>query len=155
MISPELLRRFRFFGGLTEAQLREIAMIGEEIVVPAGTQLFDEQQQADGFYLLLEGGIELTYKSEETYHPKTRKVFPVGEISPGEIFGISALIEPHKYSAAASASSDCRILKIDGPGLRSLVASDPKLGCELTHQVAKVALERLAYTRIQLAAAWA
>jgi CRP-like cAMP-binding protein len=155
MISPELLRRFPFFGGLNDAQLREIAMISEEIETPSGTQIFGEQEPANAIYLLLQGGIELTYKSEEEYHPKTRKIFSVGDISPGEMVGISALIEPYKYSAAARTSSNSKILKLDGVALRSLIDGDAKMGCELIHQVAKIALERLASTRVQLAAAWA
>jgi CRP-like cAMP-binding protein len=155
MVSPELLRRFRFFSPFNEAQLREIAMIAEEIEAASGVQIFDEHQSADALYLLLEGGIELTFKSEEEYHPKTRKIFPVGDINPGEIFGVSALIEPHKYNTAAAATADSRFVKIDAVALRSLVSADNQLGYELMHQVAKVVAERLAYTRVQLAAAWA
>lgn len=155
MISPELLRRYPFFAPFNVNQLREIAMIADEFEAASGVQVFDEQQAADALYLLLAGAVELTYKSEEEFHPKTRKVFPVGDINPGELFGVSALIEPFKYKTAATATADSRILKIDAAGLRQLVAADSQLGYELMHQVARVIAERLAYTRVQLAAAWA
>lgn len=155
MISPELLRRYPFFGPFNEAQLREIAMIADEFEAEAGAQIFDEQQPAEALYLLLEGSVELTYKSEEEYHPKTRKVFPVGDINPGELFGVSALIDPYKYTTAARATANSRIVKIDAAGLRALVAADAQIGYELMRQVARVIAERLAYTRVQLAAAWA
>lgn len=155
MISPELLRRYPFFGPFNEAQLREIAMIADEFETASGALIFEEQHPAEALYLLLDGSVELTYKSEEEYHPKTRKVFPVGDINPGELFGVSALIEPFKYKTAATATADSRIVKIDAAGLRRLVAADSQMGYELMHQIARVIAERLAYTRVQLAAAWA
>jgi hypothetical protein len=42
MISPELLRRYPFFGLLTEAQLKAIAMIAQETNFTDGTQIFKE-----------------------------------------------------------------------------------------------------------------
>lgn len=155
MVSPELLRRFPFFGPLSVEQLQAIAMITEEISVPTNTKLFEECQAADNFYLLVSGAIDFTYKSEEEFHPKGSKVFAVGEVNPEEVFGISALIQPYEYSASATTSKDCKVLKTDAQKLRELIESDAALGYTLLHQVAKAAMERLAYTRVQLAAAWA
>lgn len=154
MISPELLRRFPFFGKLTDAQLRSLAMITEDVMVAAGETLFDEGTPAENLYMLIEGTIDLSFKSEEEYHPKARKVFPVGEINPEEVFGISALIEPYQYTATAVASLNSRVLQIDANALHNLMEGDMPLGCILMAQIAKVTLERLANTRVQLAAAW-
>jgi hypothetical protein len=41
MISLELLRRYPFFAGLDEAELKAIAMIADEVRVPAKTILFE------------------------------------------------------------------------------------------------------------------
>jgi CRP/FNR family transcriptional regulator, cyclic AMP receptor protein len=155
MVSPELLRRFPFFGIFNDNQLKKIAMISEEINVPTGTKLFDECAQANALYLLVDGSIDLMYKSEEEFHPKTKKVFPVGEINPEEVFGISSVLEPYEYKSTALASKDSKILRIDGENLRKLMKEDPEFGCSLMHQIARVIMERLTYTRIQLAAAWA
>ena len=155
MVSPELLRRYPFFGNLNEEQLKKIAMIAVDLSVPSGTKLFDECQSADALYLLVDGDIDLKYKYEEEFHPEKNKEFLVGEINPGEIFGISSLIEPYEYNAAAVASKDSRILKMAASNMRPLLSDDPELACTVMHQVAKAIMERLAYTRIQLAAAWA
>jgi len=152
MISPELLRRYPFFGNLDESELKEIAMISEEKSFEEGTILFDEGQPADALYFLIEGSIDLYYKSEEQYHPKTRKEFLVGEINPGEIFSLSSLIEPYVLNATARASQGGRLIKIEAPTLRILAEKDSDLGCKLMHQIAKALMERLKYTRIQLAA---
>jgi len=155
MISPELLRRYPFFGPLNEKQRKAIAMVADEIQMKEKQVVFEECQAADALYLLIEGDIDLTYKSEEKFHPKKTKVFSVGEINPQEVFAISALIEPYEYNATATVTKDGRAIKIDAKALRELIEQDIQLGYILMHQIAKTAMERLAYTRVQLAAAWA
>ncbi len=155
MISPELLRRYPFFGPLNEKQRKAIAMVADEIQMKVKQVIFEECQAADALYLLIEGDIDLTYKSEEEFYPKKTKVFSVGEINPQEVFAISALIEPYEYNATATVTKDGRAIKIDAKALRELIEQDIQLGYILMHQIAKTAMERLAYTRVQLAAAWA
>ena len=155
MISPERLRRFPFFGKFNDAQLRSLAMITVEIDYPSGTILFEEGKPASSLYLLIDGGVDLTFKSEEKFHPKTSKIFQLGEINPGEVFGISAVIEPNIYTATSTAAKDCLVLQIDSKALQAIIESDIDFGYILIRQIAKTALERLATTRVQLAAAWA
>ncbi len=153
MISPELLRRYPFFANLSDAQLRALAMIADEITYESGTVVLQESQPADKLYLLLEGSIDLSFKSEEEYHPKASKVFLIGEINPGEVFGISALIEPYLYNATATSASLSRAVKFDAESLRALLDLDHSLGCPIMKQIAKAVMERLTSTRVQLAAA--
>jgi CRP-like cAMP-binding protein len=155
MISPEMLRRYPFFCCLEESQNQALAMLADEIELKSGTTLFEEGQTAEALYFLLEGGIDLYYKAEDKYRPQNSKEFLVGSINPGEVFGISALIEPYIYSATARVSQDGRAIKIEAAGLRALCNQDCKMGYTLMLQIAKAAMERLAYTRVQLAAAWA
>jgi CRP-like cAMP-binding protein len=153
MISPELLRRYPFFAKLNEAQLRALAMIADEVSYDAEKILLEECQDADWLFLLINGSVDLTYKSEEPYYPKESKVFHVGEINPGEIFGVSSLIDPYQYNATAKAAQPCQVIQFDSKALRALSDLDCSLGYALMQQVAKAVMERLAYTRVQLAAA--
>jgi CRP/FNR family cyclic AMP-dependent transcriptional regulator len=153
MISPELLRRYPFFGTLSDEQLRQIAMIADEESHQAGTILLKEKAPANDLYLLINGSVDLIFTVDEEYHPDRHKEFTVGEINPGEIFGISALIEPHHYTSTARAAGKVQVIHIDGSTLRQRCADDPRLACHLYSQVAKLALERLNATRVQLAAA--
>lgn len=154
MISPETLRRYPFFGTLTDAQLKAVAMISEEVTYEKGVTILEECQAADSLYLLLEGGLDLYYRSEEKLDSKTRKEFLVGEVNVGEIFAISALIEPFVYSATVKTTRNTRAIKIDALELRELLNKDCEMGYHMMIQVAKLAMERLSYARIQLAAAW-
>lgn len=154
MISPELLRRYPFFGLLTDDQLREVAIIATEETIDRGTVIFWEGEPAETLYFLLEGCIDLYYTVGEQKHRSPEKGIPVGEINPGEPFGISALIEPHMLTSTAFVSASSRVVKIDSAALRAQLKKDRKLDYLFTLQAAKAAISRLTATRIQLAAAW-
>jgi CRP-like cAMP-binding protein len=149
MISLELLRRYPFFAGLDEAELRSLAMIAEEVRVPAGTRLFEEGQTADALYLLLEGSVDLSFNSPlgeaEQVH--------IGEINPGEPFAISALIPPHTLKHTARAGTTIHAIKIAAAPLREICQKNSRVGNVVMRQVAQAAMERLHFTRVLLAAA--
>lgn len=153
MVSPELLRRYPFFGALDDRQLKAVAMITEELSFEAGETLFDINQPAEALYLLAEGSVELYYVVADEFDPTLRKEFYVSDISPGEVVGISALIEPYQYTSTVRAASASRVVRVEGGGLRALCELDCKLGYSLIRQLAKTALERLHDTRVQLVAA--
>jgi CRP-like cAMP-binding protein len=76
-------------------------------------------------------------------------------VNAGEVFAISSLIMPHVLNATARAAQPSRFVKIDAKALRAMFEEDPQMGYFAMHQVTKTLMERLAYTRVQLAAAWA
>jgi CRP-like cAMP-binding protein len=153
MVSPELLRRYPFFGRLNDVHLKAIAMLADEVSCSEGQTLFEIDQPADALYLLIEGGIDLHYVIIDRDDSKVRKDFFVGEVNPGEPFGISALIEPYRYTTAAVTTSPSRVLKIEANGLRALCEVDAGIAHILMGHVAKAALSRLQDTRTQLIAA--
>ena len=152
MISPELLRRYPFFSFLTDAQRKAVAMIAEGTACESGVVIFKEGDLADNLYLLLEGSVDLYFTPRAENGDLPHEEILVGEINPGEPFGISALIEPHLLNATARAAKPSQVLRLEGSALRALCEVDCALGYALMRQVAKAALERLHFTRIQLAA---
>lgn len=154
MISTEILRRFPFFHGLDDAQLRAIAMLADENKADAKVSIFEEDSAAGKFYFLVSGNVDLYIKSEEENDPNSRRDFAVGEVNPGEVFGISALIDPYIYRVSARTAQDCQWIEFDAVGLRTISEIDQRLAYQLTLQVAKALMERLQSTRVQLAAAW-
>jgi len=155
MISPEILRRHPFFGTLSDEQIKALAMIAEEARFGKGAVICEEGRQADAFYLLVDGGISLYYISEDEFHPEFRKEFLVGEINPGEVFAISAFIEPYIYTATVRADKDSHVLKFDSSALNKMIEKDTRLNCMLMRKIALAVMERLTFVRVQLAAAWA
>jgi CRP/FNR family cyclic AMP-dependent transcriptional regulator len=152
MISTEILRRHPFFAGLTESQLKAVAMSAQETGYPKDATIFEECDQAKNVFLLIEGSVDLYYRSQEEFHPTTVKNFFVGEINPGEVFGTSAIIEPYEYNATARTPVNCRIIEIDAVELRNLMANDLDLSNKLLQAVIKTLKERIIAMRVQLAA---
>jgi CRP-like cAMP-binding protein len=155
MISPELMRRYPFFGRFTPAELKELAMLADETEVAKGVVLFESGDSADTLYLLVEGAIDLFDISVDEYNPKNRKELFVGEIDQGEILAISALVEPYKLIATAKVTAPSRIVQFDAVRLREIADRDPAFGCKIMRQIARLALDRLAETRVLLASAQA
>jgi CRP-like cAMP-binding protein len=149
MVSPELLRRYPFFCCLDDAQLKALAMIGQESEFEQGAMLFQEGEPARQLWLLMNGSVDLYYQTDAN----RGEPLLVGQINPGEVFAISALIEPYRLTSSARAGEDCRALCFDGSALRALCEVDCKLGYLLMRQLAASAIERLNFTRVELAAA--
>jgi CRP-like cAMP-binding protein len=155
MISPEVLRRYPFFGGLSDAQLREISMITEEETFENGSIILYDKKFADKLYLLLDGSVDLVYQSvdELNLKPVPTKELMAGEVNPGEVFGVSALIEPYVYNASARAARTSHILVIDSIALRKLIEADSVMASQIMKHLVDTLMERLIATRVQLAAA--
>ncbi len=153
MISPELLRRYPFFAFMNSEQLRDVAMISDEVSYRPGDLLFKSNEKADACFLLMTGAVDLRFVITDEHEPDLRKEFVVGTINPGDFLGISSIIAPYEYTATAIAINDSKLLKIDAVRLRELCKNDDNLNCGLQGMVAKATMERLHATRVQLAAA--
>ncbi len=152
MISPEILRRYPFFGHLNNEELAQIAMIAEESSFEKGDTIFKEGQKADSLYLLEEGSVDLFYHTQEEHDPRSVRKFLVGEINPGEIFAISVFIDPFILTATAVAAQNGQLLRINGTELRRMFENDHQMAYHLMVQLMKVFADRLYFTRVQLAA---
>lgn len=149
MISPELLRRYPLFGLLNDGQQKALAMISAERSYQAGEVIHRENSPASRLYVVISGEVDLLYSGGGE---GAITFAPVGSIAPGEVFGVSSLLEPFSYFDTAKAARDTQLIEIDTTALRALVEVDHDLGFFLTRQFLQAALERLKYTQIELAA---
>ena len=155
MVSPELLRRYPFFAFMTHPQQQEVAMITEEVEIPGNTILFNIDDMANALYLLINGSVDLHYVVVDENLPALRKDFLIGTINPGEVFSISAMIEPYVLTSTAVTTHPCTLLKIDALALRDLCEQDHDLAYGFQKQLARTTMQRLHATRVLLAAATA
>jgi CRP-like cAMP-binding protein len=152
MISPELLRRYPFFNFMDGAQLKAVSMIAEELTYEKDEVILEAGKPANHFFFLIDGDAAYYALVTSRHDPSYKKEYFVSEINPGEIFGISALIEPFVYTATLKADKVSRVIQIKAAPLRALCEADMKLSCGLHRAVAKAAIERLNDTRTQLVA---
>lgn len=152
MVSLDLLRHFPFFSFLEDKELRAVSQIAQESHLKAGDVLTESNRPADALYFLIKGHIPYYMVVTSEHMPDYRQEYFVGYINPGEIFGISALIEPYQYTATLRADGPAHVIKIDAAALRALCEVDSHLSVGLMKAIAKAAMERLQMTRVQLVA---
>ncbi|MEW6030481.1 MAG: Crp/Fnr family transcriptional regulator [Chloroflexota bacterium] len=150
MISHAQLRQYPLFGALNAEQLKAISMVSSEKEFKKGEVVFQENTAASKLFVVVEGEVDLFYGGGGEGAIVDA---PVGSIAPGEIFGVSSLLEPYRYIDTAKAAKKTKVIEMDSSALRALCAVDHHLGHELLQQILQAALERLKYTQIELAAA--
>ena len=159
MISPELIRRYSFFGGLDYSQVVTVAQVADEISVPAGHYFFHEGDELNHFYLAVEGEVGVvidlpkpgvSYRLSEllTHQIQTNDVIVIA-IGPGEIFGWSALVPPHNATSSGKALTSCRVITFDCQQLRQSFEEDYQFGYLMTQKAAQVIRSRLRQLRTE------
>lgn len=112
-----LLRKVSFFEGLSDEDLGKVASIVKRAVVKEEEILFQEGDPGDAFYIVHEGGVELTV---------TRPSGQVEKLAlrrPGEAFGEMALLNDAPRSATARAVSPSTLIRVDKGSFQELLAS--------------------------------
>lgn len=140
----QLLPTSYIFHGLTEPQVRRIAAIVVEQGMEAGQWVFHEGQEGNELYVIKEGQVELIIEMNGAF-------LPISVLrAPGQCFGTSALIAPHKYSISARCLKEGALLAIKRDQLRRMVDEDRELGCVIMTNLAEHLLARLNETRLEL-----
>lgn len=152
MIALERLQQWPFFSFMDGKQLRAVAKIAEEMPFGPGDEICVAHTPSDTLYFLTQGSLLYYMVVLSQYQPDYRKEYFIGVVNPGEIFGISSVIDPHIHTATLRADKDGCVIKIDATALCDLCKEDPHLAVGLMRAVAKTAMSRLEMTRTQLVA---
>ncbi len=144
MVSPELLRRYPYFGGLSIEQIAVFAKAAKEKEVEKDYFFFKEDDQLDSIYLLLEGEVGIV-----TEVPRKSLFVQSSSIVSGDVFGWSGLVPPHKATASAKAISACKVIEFDAATLRQKFQDDCSLGFLMMQRTAAIIRERLKDLRIE------
>jgi len=148
MVSTELLRRYPLFAGQSHYMLEEIAMISNEISKATDEWLFQENEEAEKLYLILDGAVALTlyvYLNGSGQH-----LASTHSLEKGEIVGWSSIVPPHQYKLGARAVKESKLLEIDATVLRQLLDDNPEYGYYFLRQISEVLSERFMMLNIQL-----
>ena len=148
MISPELLRRYPFFGFLTDAEQKALAMMSDEAGFADGEEIFKAGASADYLYFMLSGNASNYFALNNPSAPY-KEVY-AGEINPGELFGVSGLLEPYRYSTILRANGAVKAIRIDARALRAAFELDNKLGFEFMKALSAALMQRLQEARAQI-----
>ncbi|MFB7596171.1 Crp/Fnr family transcriptional regulator [Streptomyces sp. NPDC056160] len=130
---------------LPPAQRERLLALGLEAAFPAGTRLFEEGGEADRFWLLRSGQVDLDI------HVPGRHPAPVVEsLGPGQLLGWSWISPPYRWHLGARTADAVRATQFPAGPVLGLCAADPALGYVLMRHFTGVVAERLQATRVRL-----
>jgi CRP/FNR family cyclic AMP-dependent transcriptional regulator len=133
-----------FCAGLDLGAIATLAACATTQRFDAGQYVLAEGGEAHSFYLLLAGRVAL-----ET-HAGARGHITIETIEAGEALGWSWLFPPYRWSFSARALEPVEAIVVGADCLRRACEADPRLGYELMRRFARVIVERLQATRLQL-----
>jgi CRP-like cAMP-binding protein len=138
MVSPEVIRRYPFFAGLSLEQINVMAKAAREEQVDAGHFFLREKDETPFLYLLVEGEVNIVIEL-----PGQDKEIIIGSVGPGDVFAWSALVPPHTATASVKASSDCQVIAIDCRQLLEVFEEDCRFGYVMMTKAAQVTRDRV------------
>jgi CRP-like cAMP-binding protein len=136
----EILGQLDLFQGLATSHMRRVVAIGSEEHHKKNAKIFDEGDEGDKFYVVLEGAIRIS-----------RFVAGMGEealavLRPGAYFGEMSLIDDAARSATALAHEGCRLFVLKRRDLEDLLFVDRDLAYEFLWKMVRTLSRRLRAT---------
>ncbi len=133
MIDPERLKNAEIFKDLSFAELQKIAPICTELDFKKDDLVLARNEQAENFYILKKGSIELQFPNGTTV-PLNR---------PGALIGWSALVSPYTYIGTIRCLEDCQFLAFRSKKFLELITAETAIGLKVMNQIASVISERI------------
>ena len=122
----DLIHKVPLFARCSRAELKEIAMLADEIDLHEGKEMTREGEPGREFFVLLEGTADVKKKS--------RKVNALG---PGDFFGEIALVSREPRTATVIATSPVRALVITDRSFRRLLDDSPQVQTKVMEAMAQ------------------
>jgi CRP-like cAMP-binding protein len=125
----DLIRKVPLFARCSRAELKEIALLADEIDLHEGKEMTREGAPGREFFVLLDGTADVKKNSRR-----------VNTLGPGDFFGEIALVSREPRTATVIATSPVRALVITDRSFRRLLDDAPQVQTKVMEAMA----ERLA-----------
>ena len=122
----ELLRKVPLFAGCSKAELRELALVADELDLREGRTLVREGRPGREFFILLDGSVRVSRKGRK-----------IAELGAGDWFGEIALLTETPRTATVTATSPIRVLVITDRAFRRVVERMPTIALKVLATVGK------------------
>lgn len=116
----ELISRVPLFSGLSRKELGEVAMIADEIDLPAGRTLMTQGEIGREFYAIVEGSVKVEKNGRK-----------VRTLHAGDFVGEVALLTDARRNATVTAVTPLRVLVMTDTAFRSLTRRMPSIAQKL------------------------
>ena len=148
MVSIDALRRCELFADLSDEELGKIAQICYEETHEPQEVICGESEVAEKVYILQEGRVAVQVHLRSDLEPNGDVT--IEEVTPGRIFGWSALVRQRRFTASVRALEKARVIAIANADLSALFEEDSHIGFVVMKRLADVISSRLRRTRQQL-----
>jgi CRP-like cAMP-binding protein len=122
----DLISNVPLFARLSRAELRELAMLADEIDLREGKEMTRQGLPGREFFVLLEGNADVRKNG--------RKINTLG---PGDFFGEIALVSREPRTATVTATSPVRALVITDRSFRRLLEESPQVQTKVMEAMAR------------------
>jgi CRP-like cAMP-binding protein len=138
MVSPEMIRRYPYFSGLSIDRINVLANIAEEIESEKSQYFHQEGDDINKVYIIVEGEVSLI-----TTLPQQDKEVVINTLGTGDVFGWTSLIPPYTAGAGAKSVAKCKLIEFDAGELRDKFEGDYEFGYLMMVKIAQIIRERL------------
>jgi CRP-like cAMP-binding protein len=122
----DLIRKVPLFSRLSKTELKDLAMLADEIDLRDGKEMTRQGHAGREFFVLLEGTADVRKNG--------RKINTLG---PGDFFGEIALVSREPRTATVTATSPVRTLVITDRSFRRLLDESPQVKNKVMEAMAK------------------
>ena len=140
----DAVRNSELLGQLSDTELERLEAASAEVQFAAGEVIFEEDDVAANFYLIVHGkvGLELTSPGGPPLVIQT--------LHDGEIVGVSWFFPPYRWEWRARAFTETSAIAFDAEQVREQCKNHCELERQLLRAIAKAAATRLHSSRAQL-----
>jgi CRP/FNR family cyclic AMP-dependent transcriptional regulator len=122
----DLLKQVPLFADASRRELREISLVADEMVVPAGTVLAREGASGQELVIIVEGGAEVTKRG--------RKINSVGT---GDFVGEIAILTDQPRTASVKTTQPTHALVLTRRDFRTLMNRVPSIQMKVLEALAR------------------
>lgn len=154
----ELLRDSAFFDVFEDEDLVALASEAERMSFRKGDRIVEEGEPSERLYILVSGTVELSLfapHSPDEMDPRldasheSIKIHRINE--PGALIGWSAMVEPYRCRATATALEITRVVAFDRELVEAQCQQRPRFGIVFVRRILWALGDRLGSSRAQLA----
>jgi CRP/FNR family transcriptional regulator, cyclic AMP receptor protein len=122
----DLIRKVPLFSRLSKPELRDLAMLADEIDLRDGKEMTRQGHPGREFFVLLEGTADVRKNGRK-----------INSLGPGDFFGEIALVSREPRTATVTATSPVRTLVITDRSFRRLLDESPQVKTKVMEAMAK------------------
>ncbi len=138
MFDTSQLKKTELFEDLEEAHLKVILSHSTIESFPEGKVNFHQGDEANYLYVLIEGAVDLSVKSQDQTDFMTSQLQ-----KGGSVFGIPSLIAPFRYNVTAKCLMPTKVLQIKSVHLKEKMEENPSMGMKIMKKLAFTYFTRL------------